>query len=74
MFQAGSFVTGKAFRRDGALLYEGEWKEGRPHGTGTQFDRDGEVLTGRWERNELIDGTVAYSSGRVVKVVNGKWL
>ena len=71
-FQAGSLVTGKAFWPDGFLLYEGEFKEGRRHGMGTVFNPDGTVHTGRWEGNDLKDGTLTYPDGRVVKVVNGK--
>ena len=71
-YQDGSLVTGKEFRSDGSLEYEGEWKGGWAHGTGTWFYRDGTVRTGRWEESRLIDGTITYPDGRVVKVVNGE--
>ena len=71
-YQDGSLVTGKWFRPDGFLYYEGECKGGRRHGTGTGFHRGGSVGTGRWEENSLKDGTRTYPDGRVVKKVNGE--
>ena len=71
-FQAGSLVTGKTFRPDGALWYYGEFKEYWWHGMGTGFGPDGTVLTGRWERDDFKDGTATHPDGRVVKYVNGK--
>ena len=72
-FKGGlSHGTGKQFRPDGFLEYEGEWKGGRIHGTGTAFHRNGSVLTGRYEKDELIDGTRTCPDGRVEKYVNGK--
>ena len=71
-FQVGSLVTGKRFKLDGALAYEGEYKEGWAHGMGTSFNPDGKVLTGRWEGNVFKDGTGTYPSGRVEKYVNGE--
>ena len=71
-YQDGSLVTGKMFRPDGFLRYEGEFKGGRWHGTGTRFYPDGTVSTGRWEENSLIDGTFTFPDGRVVKFVNGE--
>ena len=62
-YQDGSLVTGKMFMRDGSLMYEGEWKGGRAHGTGTAFNRDGTVLTGRWEENSFKDGTCTFPDG-----------
>ena len=70
-FKDGSLVTGKEFGRDGFLFYEGEFKEGWAHGTGTWFYRDGMVGTGRSEEGSLKDGTWTYPDGTVVKVVNG---
>ena len=71
-FQDGSLVTGKRFEPDGFLMYEGECKGGRAHGTGKWFYRGGRVGTGRWEESSLIDGTYTYPDGRVVQVVNGE--
>ena len=71
-YQDGSLVTGKMFWPDGFLHYEGEFKGGRYHGTGTRFYPDGTVFTGRYEEYSLIDGTRTYRDGRVLKFVNGK--
>ena len=69
-YQDGSLVTGKWFWSDGFLEYEGEFKRGRSHGTGTEFDRDGKVGTGRWEESSFIDGTVTFPDGTVI---TGRW-
>ena len=50
---ARAFVTGKAFRSDGILWYEGECKGGEWHGTGKEFYPDGGLLTGRFEGGRL---------------------
>ena len=70
-FQDGSLVTGKCFRPDGFLEYEGGFKGGRRHGTGTVFHRDGKVFTGRYEEGSFKDRTITCPDGRVVKYVDG---
>lgn len=35
-------------------IYEGEWKDGVPHGQGTLHLSKGKVVTGRWEKGELM--------------------
>ena len=70
-FKDDSLVKGKLFDESaaGALRYEGEFSGAQ---TGTLFREDGEVMTGRWGRNRLIDGTVTHPDGTVIKHVNGK--
>ena len=35
-------------------IYEGEWKDGVPHGQGTLHLSKGKVVTGRWDKGELV--------------------
>lgn len=39
---------------DGNKIYEGEWKNGFPHGEGKLFVSKGKVIEGIWEKGELV--------------------
>ena len=44
---------GTGFTNDNKI-YEGEWKDGVPHGKGKLFKSKGEVIEGVWEKGELV--------------------
>jgi hypothetical protein len=44
---------GTGFTEDNKI-YEGEWKDGLPHGQGTLYLSKGKVVEGMWEKGELV--------------------
>ena len=48
---------GTDFTDDGKI-YEGEWKDGLPHGEGKLHVAKGEVLESQWEKGELVQEQV----------------
>lgn len=44
---------GSGFTEDNKI-YEGEWKDGLPHGKGTLYVSKGKVIEGVWEKGELV--------------------
>ena len=44
---------GTGFTEDNKI-YEGEWKDGLPHGQGTLSVSRGKVVEGIWEKGELV--------------------
>ena len=66
----GEFARGK---RDGAGaftspagIYDGEWKVDAKWGAGCLLDKDGHRLTGRWNRDRMVEDaqwTIAFSNG-----------
>ncbi len=40
---------------EGNKVYEGEWKDGLPHGQGTLYVSKGKVIEGLWEKGELVE-------------------
>jgi len=45
---------GSGFTEDNKI-YEGEWKNGLPHGEGKLYVSRGEVIEGVWEKGELVE-------------------
>lgn len=45
---------GKGFTDEGAI-YNGEWKDGLPHGRGNLFQVRGKNIAGRWEKGVLLE-------------------
>lgn len=39
---------------DDNKIYEGEWKNGLPHGQGILYVSKGKVIAGIWEKGELV--------------------
>lgn len=39
---------------DDNKIYEGEWKDGMPHGRGSLSVSRGKVIEGMWEKGELV--------------------
>ncbi|HER62598.1 MAG TPA: hypothetical protein ENO11_01290 [Desulfobacteraceae bacterium] len=56
---------GTGFTED-SLIYEGEWKDGVPHGQGKLFLSGGRIVEGRWENGEPVKET----AGEEEKEVN----
>jgi hypothetical protein len=44
---------GTGFTEEGKI-YEGEWKDGYPHGRGTLYVSKGKVITGEWAKGKLV--------------------
>lgn len=38
-------------------VFEGEWKDGLPHGKGKLIIKKGEVIEGVWEKGKLVERT-----------------
>ena len=45
--------VGSGFTEDNKI-YEGEWKDGFPHGKGKLFISKGKVIEGIWDKGELV--------------------
>lgn len=48
-------------------LYEGEIKDGKPHGQGTLVTLSGNTQEGTFENGKLVKGTIKNYSGRIIK-------
>ncbi len=44
---------GTGFTEEGKI-YEGEWKDGYPHGRGTLYIAGGKMITGEWVKGKLV--------------------
>jgi hypothetical protein len=53
------------FVRDGHLQYEGQWRNGKRHGTGTLTLKSGDIFSGPFQNDERVDGDgiVTYMDG-----------
>ena len=41
----------------GNLIYTGMWKDGKRHGFGTEYNKEGKIVfTGEWENDQYLDG------------------
>ncbi len=49
--------VGTGFTEEGKI-YEGEWKNGYPHGDGKLQVTKGKVIEGKWEKGELVQEKV----------------
>ena len=56
--ESRGLIQGRVIRNDN-IIYEGELKDGRPHGRGKYFKNDSK-LEGTFENGELIDGKILY--------------
>jgi hypothetical protein len=56
--------------------YEGETKNGKPHGSGTYYWKNGDRYVGEWVNDQPGRGTYYYADETVEKgkYVNGKWV
>ncbi len=45
--------VGTGFTEDGKI-YEGEWKDGYPHGKGTLYVSKKKIIKGEWARGKLV--------------------
>lgn len=45
--------VGTGFTEEGKI-YEGEWKDGYPHGKGTLIVSKGKVIVGEWAKGKLV--------------------
>ncbi len=58
----------------GEIKYEGEWKDGKKHGKGTETSLDGKRYEGMWRNNEEHGfGTQTYSDSDGREEYKGYW-
>ena len=55
--------VGTGFTEEGKI-YEGEWKDGYPHGKGKLQVTKGKVIEGKWERGELVQEKIGDNTGK----------
>ncbi len=48
---------------DDNKIYEGEWKNGLPHGQGTLYVSKGKVISGVWDKGELVKENTGKKEG-----------
>ena len=44
---------------DNSKIYEGEWKDGLPHGQGKLYVSKGKIIEGTWDKGELVQEKAA---------------
>ena len=56
-------------------MYEGDWKEGKPNGQGTETLPNGKKYEGEWKNGNQCKGTKYNKYGKIIgKFENGEWI
>ena len=54
-------------------MYEGEWKDGKPNGQGTETRPNGQKYEGEWKNGKRFNGTKYNKLGKIIGMFkNGK--